>query len=192
MPDSRQRTDLLRTVMPEVWREIRNLRSLVNSVLNGAATTGASAIITFAQNAKLQFLDQSYLVFNDGTSDQVRIGRLADSSIGVDIGAGIRLLATGSASLGAAGTPITQIRVYSPNLSPGSVPAQSISRQAFSVTGLATSDKVVVNPPSSSGNVALSAARVSATDTLELSFVNPSGGALTPTSGVHTVLAVRS
>jgi hypothetical protein len=110
----RKSNDVLKVVVPEIFREIRGLRALVNSVLNGAVTTGASAMVTFAQNAVLKFLDQSYLVFNDGAADQIRIGRQLDSSIGILVGSQIQFRSSGSAILGG-GVGITSTGAFSPS-----------------------------------------------------------------------------
>lgn len=93
---------------------------------------------------------------------------------------------------GSSGTQITQIKVYSPSITPSSVGAATVAEQTFTVTGLTTADKVIVNPPSISNATGISGARVSAADTLAIRFVNPTAGSLTPTSGTYTVVAFRS
>jgi hypothetical protein len=90
------------------------------------------------------------------------------------------------------GTPITQMRVYSQTITPASVGAATVAEQTFTVTGLTTADKVVVNPAAISNATGIAGARVSAADTLAVRFVNPTAGALTPTAGTWTVLALRS
>jgi hypothetical protein len=89
-------------------------------------------------------------------------------------------------------TPITGMRVYAPSITPASVATVVVAEQTFTVTGLTTADKVVVNPPAISNATGIAGARVSAADTLAIRFVNPTAGALTPTAGVYTVLAFRS
>lgn len=92
----------------------------------------------------------------------------------------------------AAGTILSQITVYAPNITPASVAAQVVVEQTFTVTGLTTADKVTVNPPATPNNIGIAGVRVSAADTLAIRFVNPTAGALTPTAGVYTVTAIRS
>lgn len=99
--------------------------------------------------------------------------------------------ASTSLTLGA-GTAITKIVVYTPTLTPASVNAATVAEQTFTVTGLTTADKVIVNPPSIANSTGVAGVRVSAADTLAIRFVNPTVGALTPTSGTYTVIAVRS
>ena len=91
-----------------------------------------------------------------------------------------------------AATPITQIRVYSQTITPASVGAATVAEQTFTVTGLTTADKVVVNPAAISNATGIAGVRVSAADTLAVRFVNPTAGSLTPTAGTWTILAFRS
>lgn len=90
------------------------------------------------------------------------------------------------------GTALTKAVVYTPTLTPASVAAAVVAEQTFTVTGLTTADKVEVNPPAIGNATGIAGVRVSAADTLAIRFVNPTAGALTPTSGVYTVLAFRS
>jgi hypothetical protein len=90
------------------------------------------------------------------------------------------------------GTALTKAVVYAPSITPASVAAATVAEQTFTVTGLTTADKVIVNPPAISNATGIAGARVSAADTLAIRFVNPTAGALTPTSGTYTVLAFRS
>lgn len=97
----------------------------------------------------------------------------------------------GAIALGG-GTVLTKTAVYTPTLTPASVAAATVAEQTFTVTGLTTADKVIVNQPALANSVGIAGARVSAADTLAIRFVNPTAGALTPASGVYTVLAIRS
>lgn len=92
----------------------------------------------------------------------------------------------------AAASPVTGLVVYTPSLTPASVSANSCDEETFTVTGLTTADKVIVNPPTISNDTGIAGARVSAADTLAIRFVNPTAGALTPTTGVYTTIAIRS
>lgn len=90
------------------------------------------------------------------------------------------------------GTALSKAVVYTPSITPSSVSAATVAEQTFTVSGLTTADKVTVNPPSIGNATGIAGARVSAADTLAIRFVNPTAGALTPTSGTYTVLAFRS
>ena len=100
--------------------------------------------------------------------------------------------ASDSVTCGPNGTPITQVRAYSQTFTPASVGAATVAEQTFTVTGLTTADKVIVNPAAISNAIGIVGARVSAADTLAVRFVNPTAGSLTPTAGTWTILAFRS
>lgn len=86
------------------------------------------------------------------------------------------------------GTAITKTVVYTPNLTPIAVSAGAAVEETFTVTGLSTSDTVTVNPP----GAAVLSARVSAADTLALTFAPPASGSYTPPAGVYRIIAFRS
>lgn len=81
---------------------------------------------------------------------------------------------------------------YRPSLTPSAVSANTSAEQTFSVPGLVVGDIVTVNPPSNVAGLALTHARVSAADTLAITWANVTAGSLTPPSGTYLVGAVRS
>ncbi len=87
---------------------------------------------------------------------------------------------------------ITGIAVYTPSLTPASVLAATSAEEAFVVAGLTTADKVIVNGPAVTAGTGIVNARVSGADTLALTFINATGGPLTPVAGTYTVIAIRS
>jgi hypothetical protein len=96
--------------------------------------------------------------------------------------------------IGTSGTAITQTRVYTPTLAPADVSsADEYNEQTFTVTGLSTSDTIVVNPPAMSAapHSQLIAFRVSAANTLALTFRAVSG-THAPPQGVYRIIAHRS
>lgn len=104
---------------------------------------------------------------------------------------GTTVAATTSLTVGG-GTAITKIVVYSQTITPASVAAATVAEQTFTVTGLTTADKVIVNHAAAGNATGIAGARVSAADTLAISFVNPTAGALTPGAGTYTIVAIRS
>jgi hypothetical protein len=116
----------------------------------------------------------------------VKYGHVATSP-----GGGILSVAQLSVGQGTA-TVLRQIATYSVTLAPGSVAATSVSEQAFTVNGLALNDKVFVNSPAPTAGVALASARVSAANTIAISWVNPTAGAHTPPTGTYLIVAIRS
>jgi len=63
--------------------------------------------------------------------------------------------------------------------------------QTFTVPGLKTSDMVRVDPPSTTAGLAIVGSRVSAVNTLQLTFGNFSTGPLTSASGTYNVFVFR-
>lgn len=117
------------------------------------------------------------------------------SSLGYEVGQGSAALtvinAAGAINPGGLGTPITQIRVYSQTITPASVAAATTAQQTFTVTGLATTDTVIVNGPAPTAGTGIVNAFVSAANTLAVTFVNPTAGALVPVSGTYVITAFR-
>ena len=117
-----------------------------------------------------------------------------------NIGISLRPLGTSGISIGASGTGMRQLVVYSQTLSPTANAANSPVgalipfNQTFTVTGLAVADAIYLD----SGNVAVTincphvAARVSATDTLQVTFGKFTTDLCTPATGIYHVVAVRT
>jgi len=80
--------------------------------------------------------------------------------------------------------------VYSTTLTPVAVAADTSAEQTFTVTGLVTGQCVVVNGPEPTAGTGIVNARVSAADTLALTFGNFTAASLTPTSGVYLITQI--
>jgi hypothetical protein len=97
-----------------------------------------------------------------------------------------------------AGTPtdetkISTIKYYTPTIDPASVAAATSAEQTFTVTGLAVGDVILtVNKPTATAGVGIVNARVSAANTLALTFMNATAGALDPASEVYHVVAMTA
>ena len=87
-------------------------------------------------------------------------------------------------------TIVAQGRV-SQTLTPVSVAATTCAEQNFTVTGLLVGDFVDVTPPAITAGVAPVTARVSAANTLTVTFCNPTAGALVPAAGVYRIQVTR-
>jgi len=82
---------------------------------------------------------------------------------------------------------------YSPTLSPALVAANTTAEQTFTVPGLMTTDVVFVNKPTAQAGLGIVGARVSALNTLAITFSNNTGVGITPTATqVYSVVALRS
>jgi hypothetical protein len=77
--------------------------------------------------------------------------------------------------------------VYSEDLTPASVAADTSAEQTFTVSGLVTGQAVVVNGPAPTAGTGIVNARVSAADTLALTFGNFTAAALTPAAGTYLI-----
>ena len=97
-----------------------------------------------------------------------------------------------SVEVGASGTAVTQMRVYSETITPAYVAANVCAEQTFTVTGLTTADKVFINPVATGNATSAGQVRVSAANTLAVTYCNPTAGALTPAVGTMNIVAIRS
>ena len=93
-----------------------------------------------------------------------------------------------SLKIGTSGTAITQQTVYTPTLTPAAVGVAPPAEQTFTVTGLATTDTITVNAP----GAAVFSARVSAANTLAITFMPAGTGTYTPPAGTYRIVAIRS
>lgn len=85
--------------------------------------------------------------------------------------------------------PKTQ--TFSATIDPTSVAANTTSEQTFAVTGLTTDDIVTVNKPTHTAGLGIGNARVSATDTLAITFGNYTASAIDPPSETYLIKATR-
>lgn len=84
---------------------------------------------------------------------------------------------------GAGSTTITAL--YHTNtgaISPALVAANTTAEQTFAVAGLAVGDVVFVNKPTAQAGLGIVGARVSASNTLAITFSNNTGVGITPTA----------
>ncbi len=82
--------------------------------------------------------------------------------------------------------------VISVTLSPAAVAVNTSAEQTFTVNGLLAGDHVVVNKPTAQAGLGVVGYRVSADNTLAITFGNFTGSSITPTaSEVYRVLLSR-
>lgn len=78
------------------------------------------------------------------------------------------------------------------SLTPVAVAANSAVEQTFTVPRLTTNDSVLVEyTGAQTAGIGLVSARVSAADTLAITYVNPTAGSLTPASGNHRLIRME-
>jgi hypothetical protein len=86
---------------------------------------------------------------------------------------------------------IPSIQILFATIAPASIDANTVVRQTFTVTNLTTDDAVIVNPPDLTTGLEILNFRVSANNTLQISFWNSTGTPIDPGSQTYTILAVR-
>lgn len=84
-----------------------------------------------------------------------------------------------------------KVATYSKVINPAVVNANTTREQTFTVTGLSTTDIVCVNKPSHQAGMALVGFRVSAKNTIALTFMNATAGNIDPVSETYTIIAIR-
>lgn len=75
-------------------------------------------------------------------------------------------------------------------LSPVSVAANTSAEQTFTIRGLLPSDFVLVQKPTAQAGLGIVGARVSAVDTLAITFMNDTGAPIVPTAAQLYLLRV--
>lgn len=82
-------------------------------------------------------------------------------------------------------------RSFDSTLDPASVAANTTAEQTFTVSGLQTSDFVVVSKPTHEAGLGIVNARVSASNTLAITFSNSTGSAIDPASATYSIISFR-
>jgi hypothetical protein len=87
----------------------------------------------------------------------------------------------------------TEVQIWSVALSPAQVSANTTAEQTFSITGLKTSMTVFVNKPTAQAGLGIVGARISAADTLAITFANVTGAPITPTAAeTYSIATITS
>jgi len=82
--------------------------------------------------------------------------------------------------------------VISVTLTPAAVGANTTAEQTLTVNGLLVGDMVYVSKPTAQAGLGIVGSRVSAANTLAITFVNASGSSITPTTTqVYQILVSR-
>lgn len=82
--------------------------------------------------------------------------------------------------------------IIGPSLTPSSVGANTTAAQTFTVRGLLTGDiiQITTNVAQTAG-IGIANTRVTANDTLEITFSNSTGGGVIPVAGVYVLIVDR-
>lgn len=77
------------------------------------------------------------------------------------------------------------------SITPAEVATITTAEQTFTVNGVKVGDAVQVSPPGHQAGVTIGTARVSAADTVAITFVNPTAAGVTPTAGSYVFTVFR-
>lgn len=90
-------------------------------------------------------------------------------------------------------THVVDIRSTTVIFDPASIAASTTVEQTVTVTGLKTNDIILrVIKPTLTAGIAVVSGRVSATDTLAITYINASVGAVDPGSEEYTVIYIKN
>ena len=91
------------------------------------------------------------------------------------------------------GATVSEYRlgVVSVSLTPVSVAATTTAEQTFTVNGLRVGDIVIPQIPALTANVGIVNARVSAANTLALTYVNANASPTVPAAGTYLLMVFR-
>lgn len=76
-------------------------------------------------------------------------------------------------------------------ITPAAVNTITAPEQTFTVNGLIPNDIVLVQKPSAQAGLAVASARVTALNTLGITYVNPTAGNITPTAETYLIFVIR-
>mgnify|MGYP001585292878 CR=1 FL=1 len=98
----------------------------------------------------------------------------------------------GRAFIGETGSALKKVKRYTPTLSPAAVAANTTAEQTFTVTGLAATEvPLAVVKPTAQAGLGIVGWRVSAANTLAITFVNATAASITPTAAqVYEVIVL--
>lgn len=84
------------------------------------------------------------------------------------------------------------LKVFDNTLTPTGTAATTCAEQTFTVAGLETTDYLLaVVPPSQVAGVSPASYRISAKDTLAITFCNPTAATVTAAAGNYKIIAFR-
>jgi len=96
----------------------------------------------------------------------------------------------GGIKTGDSGTEFSVVKEFSATINPSAVSADSVASEEFTVSGLVDGDVVVVN--AGAEDIGIGNARVSADNTLKVTFINPTSSEIDPAESDWSILAFRN
>jgi len=86
---------------------------------------------------------------------------------------------------------LANTQTFSQELTPTSVAANTTEEDIFTVVGLTTDDIVYVNKPTHQAGLGIVNCRVSGADTLRITYMNTTGGSITPSKETYKIVSIR-
>jgi hypothetical protein len=143
--------------------------------------SGTSTITTITTPATV-ITGESLFLVADGLWAISTAGNVA-ASVNPAVGQAIHLIWSGTkwypVKSGATGR-------FAASLTPAAVAANTCTEQTFTVTGIAASDIVSVNKPTSQAGLGVAGARASATNTVGINYCNNTAASITPTAETYS------
>lgn len=87
---------------------------------------------------------------------------------------------------------IPKMHHFDAAINPASVAANSTSEQTFTVTGVGTGDVVIINKPTHTSGLGIVNARVSASNTVAITFQNTTASAIDAPLETYLIIVIRS
>ena len=88
---------------------------------------------------------------------------------------------------------VTKIEILTATIDPASVAANTSAEQTFTVTGLETTNELLqVEKPTATAGIGIVNYRISAADTLAITFMNSTSGSLNPPSETYTIVVLKN
>lgn len=94
-------------------------------------------------------------------------------------------------STGITGGNVYSLHVISATIDPASVATITTAEQSFTVNGVLVGDMVFANKPTLTTGLGIANARVSAANTVAITFVNPTAGAIDAASETWNFFVIR-
>ena len=84
-----------------------------------------------------------------------------------------------------------KVQTFEVTINPTAVSANTTSEQTFTVTGITTNDRMVINKPTHTAGLVIGNVRCSAADTMAVTFGNLTGLSIDPPSETYRVTSIR-
>lgn len=84
-----------------------------------------------------------------------------------------------------------KVQTFDVVMNPSAVSANNTSEQTFTVTGITTNDRIMINKPTHTAGLVIGNVRCSAANTMAVTFGNLTGLSIDPPSETYRVVSIR-